>query len=154
MLGGGVQFQSEDLSKALLEEAKPLLEAHWQEISHYPDIPLSVDEFFYLQSASMKMTRVFTARSEGKLVGYCVYFVKANPHYQESLQANQDVLFLTKELRGGMQGYKFIQFCDEQLKQLGVQVVYQHVKHKHNFGPMLERMGYELIDHIYGRRLN
>jgi hypothetical protein len=51
-------------------------------------------------------------------------------------------------------GGRFIKWCDEQLRAEGVAVVYHHIKAAHNFGPMLERFGYELVDLIYSRRLN
>lgn len=98
--------------------------------------------------------RVYSARSGEKnlLVGYAVFFVRHNMHYADSLQATQDILFVQKEFRG--RGGEFIAWCDYQLKKEGVQAVYQHVKAKHNFGKLLERMGYELVDLIYTKRLD
>lgn len=131
----------------------PLLQLHWKEIAHYTDIPLDPDVNQYKMLSSLGMIRIFTARCEGHLSGYAVFFVRPNAHYKTSLQAVQDILFLDKPMRGG-NGYKFIQWCDEQLKKEEIQVVYHHVKQAHNFGPMLERMGYELVDLIYARRLD
>ena len=68
------------------------------------------------------------------------------------LYAVQDIVFIDPECRGG--GFKFIRWCDEQLRELGVNVVTHHIKAAHNFGPALERMGYTLQDLIYSRRLN
>ena len=77
-----------------------------------------------------------------------------NIHYQDSLQALQDVIYVDRELRGNGIGKEFIKWCEEQLRADGVQAIYQHVKNKHNFGPMLETMGYELVDLIYAKRLD
>jgi GNAT superfamily N-acetyltransferase len=88
------------------------------------------------------------------LVGYAVFFVRPNMHYMDSVQAVQDVLYLSPALRGTGHGMRFIRYCDEELTRLGVQAVYHHVKEKHNFGPALERMGYELVDLIYAKRLD
>lgn len=135
------------------EEIQPLIEKHWREVAHYQDIPLSVDWEGYKRVEDAGALRFYTVRTdEDELIGYCVYFVKHNLHYQESLQASQDIIFIAKEHRG--QGAKFIQWCDEQLKADGVQAVYQHVKSAHNFGPMLERIGYQLVDLIYAKRLD
>lgn len=89
----------------------------------------------------------------GRLVGYALYFVRANPHYKSSVQAVQDVIYLDPSVRGGT-GYKFIAWCDAQLASEGVQAVYHHVKAKHDFGKLLERQGYELVDYIYAKRLD
>jgi len=139
--------------ESCIEEAKPLLEAHYAEIAHYHDIPLDPDYDQYLQLEKMGIVRCYVARnSEGKMVGYAVYIVRNNLHYKTSLQAVQDIIFVKKECRG--RGGYFILWCDEQLRDEGVQAVYHHVKTKFNFGPMLEKCGYELIDLIYGRRLD
>ena len=144
-------FQREYL-KDCLDEARPLLFEHWKEISHYPDIPLDPDEERYYNFEKGGVLRVYTARDEGKIFGYAVFIVNTNAHYKTSLQAMQDIIFIHPERRG--MGGRFILWCDEQLKAEGVQIVFHHIKAKHNFGAMLERFGYELIDLIYGKRLD
>lgn len=137
----------------VLHEMIPLLELHWREIAHYKDIPLEPDAERYFMMQDAGMLRVFTVRDQlNGLVGYGVYIINTNPHYSSSKQALQDILFIRPEHRG--RGGKFITWCDEQLKADGCQVVYQHIKKAHNFGPMLERHGYELVDLIYAKRLD
>ena len=149
-----LSFCLEKFTPELYGEMWPILDAHYKEIAHYQDIPLSPDTIYYDTAQKIGILRVYTVREGSKLVGYSVFSVSKNPHYSTSLQAKQDILFLSKELRGGMNGFKFIKWCDEELEKEGVQVVYHHVKKSHNFGPVLERMGYELVDLIYGRRLD
>ncbi len=151
-----MNFQREALFPKLWEEMVPLFVRHWREIAHYQDIQLAPSIEFYRGQEEGGVLRAYTIRTEdsNELVGYCVYFVRPNPHYSGSLQAAQDVLFLAPEYRKGMVGAKFIKWCDERLKEEGVQAVYQHVKAVHDFGPMLERMGYEKVDIIYGKRLD
>lgn len=134
------------------DEALPLLKSHWEEIAHYKDIPLEPDYEFYVAAENAGFLRTYTARSEsGELIGYAVYVVRHALHYKSSIQAHQDILFISKSHRGT--GGRFILWCDEQLKAEGVQTVYHHVKASHNFGRLLERFGYNVIDIIYGRRL-
>lgn len=150
-----MKFALEFLNEKILDEVQPLLEMHWKEIAQYQDIPLVPDRDWYLNNQKAGILRLFTIRDDdGGFQGYAVYVVRSNPHYATSKQASQDILFLNKKHRKGRIGYRFIDWCDLQLKLEGVQVVYQHVKTAHNFGPMLERMGYEPIDIIYGRRLD
>lgn len=144
-------FARENLADCF-EEARPLLLAHWKEISHYPDIPLDVDEARYYAIEESNKLRVYTARNDSGLVGYAVFFVNTSAHYKNSVQALQDIIFIHPKFRG--MGGRFILWCDEQLKAEGVQVVFHHIKAKHNFGKLLERFGYELIDLIYGKRLD
>lgn len=147
-----MNFQRERFD-TIFDEAYPLFELHFKEIAHYQDIPLAPELKTYTHLEDIGAARTFTSRDEsGALIGYAVFFVKHNIHYSSSLQASQDIIFLHPEKRG--EGYKFIAWCDEQLRAEGVQVVYHHTKAKHSFGPTLERMGYELVDLIYGRRLD
>ena len=134
------------------KEAKPLLEAHYKEISHYQDIALKVDQNSYMALEKAGYLRIYVARVDGKMVGYAVFLIKRNIHYINSLQALQDVLYIDPGHRG--KGLKFIAWCDDQLREESIQVVYHHVKLSHDFGKALERIGYERIETIYGRRLD
>jgi hypothetical protein len=136
------------------EEIKPLIEEHYHEIAKYKDIPLEPDWACYKAMETLGVLKIFTCRDEdtNALIGYSIYFVRAHIHYKTCLTAQQDILFIRKEYRG--KGMRFIKWCDEQLKAMGVQMTIHHVKAAHNFGPMLERIGYELMDLIYTRRLD
>lgn len=146
-------FRREIAGPKLFEELAPLFQKHYEEIAHYKDIVLDPDWEQYDLLERAGALRVYIARdSSGHVVGYAVYFIRNNPHYKNSRQALQDILFIDPDKRGF--GAKFILWCDKQLKEEGVQVTYHHVKAKHNFGPMLERLGYHLVDLIYARRLD
>ena len=146
-------FQREAVN-GLWQEVVPLLESHWREIAHYPDIKLNPDIEAYNTLESKGLLRCYTARVNGVLVGYAVYVVRGNPHYLDSLQAVQDVLFVLPEYRQSRIGIRLIKFSDEQLAGEGVQVVMQHVKVAHDFGPLLERLGYEKVEYIFSKRLD
>lgn len=136
----------------IVGELKPLLELHYHEIAHHKDIPLDPDYDVYQKLQDIGAIICFTARRDGHLIGYNIFFVRHNMHYKTSKQAVQDVVFIHPEFRGF--GKKFFLYCDEILKQEGVQVVYHHIKAAHNFGKMLESIGYSLVDLIYGKRLD
>lgn len=146
-----MRFSRESI-ETFIDEIKPLLESHYDEIAHFKSIPLDPDYDQYLELEKMGIVRCFIARNnDGDMIGYAIYFVRRNIHYKSSLQSVQDVLYMNPAYRG--RGGLFIMWCDEQLKAEGVEVNYHHIKAEHNFGPMLEKMGYRLIDLIYGRIL-
>ncbi len=147
-------FRKEELTENLWEELTPLLASHWAEISADLDIPLEPAKAVYFEAFAKGALRVYTYRddSTSELYGYCVFMVAPNPHYASSLQAVQDILFIRQDKRG--KGWRFINWCDEQLHAEGVQKSYHHVKIAHDFGRMLERMGYVCIEKIYARRLD
>jgi GNAT superfamily N-acetyltransferase len=135
-------------------EIQPLLRAHYEEIAHFQDIPLDPNFARYCAMDEAGVLRIFTARIHDALVGYAIYAVDYALHYESSLQAIQDVLYLAPEHRNGRLGLRLIEHADVELKAEGVQVVRQHVKAKHDFGRLLERLGYELEDKLYSRRLD
>lgn len=157
------RFAREPFSDALLDEMVPLLTRHWAEVGHYPDIRLDVDASVYHTAEGNGALRLFTVRAraypadgvciDDALIGYAAFFVRRNPHYASSLQAVQDVIYIAPTCRGGA-GARFIRWCDDQLRAEGVQAVYHHVKVAHNWGALLERMGYEAVDVIYAKRLD
>ena len=137
---------------AVIDEIKPLLHEHWQEIATYQDIPLDPDYPAYEMAEQHGRLRIFTARRDGVLVGYGVLFV-GNLHYKSSRIATQDILFVLPEHRLGRVGFGLVRFLDAQLKAEGVQVVYQHVKLAHPaLGRVLSHVGYEPVETIYARR--
>lgn len=147
-----MKFQEEKIADTI-EEAKPLLKKHWQEIAHYKDIDLDPDYDLYLKMESAGVTKTFICRDDDNImIGYAVYFIRHHLHYRKTLYAYQDIVFVDPERRGA--GMFFIRWCDEQLKKHGCHVVSQHIKAAHNFGPALERLGYELQDLIYSKRLD
>lgn len=146
-------FKEETLTESILEEAKPLLEKHWSEISFYKDIELNPDYELYLKMQSLGMIRCYSARiDEGKMIGYAVYFIKRNPHYKQSLVAAEDIIFFDPEYRG--RGMLFIKWCDQELKNLGVQIVTHHVKVQFDWSKALIRDGYDWQDKVLSKRLD
>jgi len=147
-------FQREAANTGLFSEMGPLLLMHFREIARYQDISLDPDFARYMEIEEMGALRIFTARKifSKKLIGYSVFIVSPNLHYCSSLQAVQDVLFIHPKERGF--GGRFILWCDQELRKEGVQVVMQHVNAAHDFGDLLERIGYEPIETVYSKRLD
>lgn len=137
----------------LWDEVMPLLHSHWLEICTYKDIRLNPDKAVYARNEANGLFKAYTIRSDGALIGYAGYMVCPNMHYQPILMAVQDVLYLSPDYRGKLIGLRFIKWCDKQLYELGVAYVSQHVKTAHNWGPLLERIGYSHTENIYTRRL-
>lgn len=128
----------------------PLIHDHYREIARFQDIELDPDFDLYSKIDAMGKLRVFTARSEeGLLLGYACFFVNPHLHFKNSLQAVHDLIFIAKPARG--HGGKFIQYCDDQLKFEGVEVISYGVSTAFDWGAILKRRGYEPIDTIYAR---
>lgn len=150
-----VTLQRESLA-VLWDELMPLFVRHYDEISANKDIPLEPDVDGYRYAEENGALRLFVARSEGRPIGYAMYFVRRNLHYRSSLQALEDIIFMVPECRGTGLGIELVNYADEQLKAEGVQVVYHHAKIAHpQLGNMLvKRCGYRPIETLYMKRLD
>lgn len=149
-------FEREVVTSDLFLEMAPLFEKHYKEISAFQDIPLKMDLDKYLIIEQAGNLRCFVIRDNEddiKLIGYAIFFVHTNMHYSDSLQAVQDILYIDKDYRGQGNGQMFIDWCDQELKRMGVDLTYHHVKTKFNFGPMLQKIGYRHVENIYVRDL-
>lgn len=139
-----------------IPDAQRLFVEHYREVAHFQDIEFVPDYERYKKLEAAGILRIFTARDDTskELTAYMLVFVQYNIRYSLSLQASQDILYVDKTKRGF--GFKFIAWCEENLKDEGVQVLYQHTKVDPDldFGPMLERKGYVLVDKVYAKRLD
>lgn len=151
---GKVRYQTETLSVELIKEAQSLMSLHKEELCLHEDFELDPNWEGYFTLSAMGQLVICTARRGGTMIGYAAYAVHQNMHYRQIKSAVQDVLFLHPSKRGHMAGYRLIQFADEILKGMGVQLVAHHVKVKHDFGAMLERLGYVQSEKIYEKRLD
>lgn len=149
----GITYQTEILSVELIAEASELMNMHREELCLHDDFKLDPEWEAYFSASATGALVICTARGGGKLIGYAAYAIHQNLHYRNVKQAIQDVLFLHPSNRGKMAGYKLIQYADDHLTMLGVKLVTHHVKVKFDFGPLLERLGYEQSEKIYEKRL-
>jgi hypothetical protein len=145
-----LKFAVEPYSKAI-DEMKLLYPAHWEEIALNKDvIKLDPDYERYLQFEKLGMLHVVTARADtGKLVGYHIFVLMTHLHYRQSNTATSDITYLLPEHRKGFNGVKFLRFAFDSLKPLGTQRIYTNCKMHHDFGSILERLGFKEAERIY-----
>lgn len=146
-----IVFGAEFISDSI-DEALPLMREHWDGLDHFGDDEFDPDITAYKKLDDACLLRVFTARENGSLIGYCVFFVKYSFISKKLLEADQLGLFIKKDSRGF--GVKFIKWCDECLKNEGVNVVYQNIPSTTRLGSIFKRIGYKEADHSYARRIN
>lgn len=144
----------EKYSQQLIDDIKPLLELHYQELTlHKEHIKLDPDWKKYETLANANNLAVITARDNGILVGYSVFFITNHMHYKQNKMAMNDVLFLHPDYRKGMTGIKLIKESERALLNLGVIKIIWHIKFAKDFRSILYRMGYVDEDAIVGKIL-
>jgi len=123
---------------------------HWKEIALHKDkIKLEVNHAGYEALEALRILHLITARDEGLLVGYNVFFVSPHLHYASSITAVNDVLYLFPPYRVGWNGYKFLKFARDSLIERGCERIVMNMKLDHMFGPVLKRLGFNRSEEIW-----
>ena len=135
-----------------LEDVDKLSKLHYMESCPYDDIPLRVDWNKFLRLEKLDILKMFVMRKNTELVGYAFFTVIESLEYSTSLQASLSNIYIHQDHRGN--GGAFILWCDEQLRDMKVQVVYHHVKAKNDYGVLLKRLGYDIMNIEYAKRLD
>ena len=139
----------------VIDEIKPLLTAHWLEIARHKDvIALNPDYEKYRLLDEGGMLHVVTVRKEDKLVGYFVTFVAPHLHYKDHIMATNDILYVDPDYRGGTTAFKMFKYAEKTLKDRGVEKIIINMKIAHEFGSLLDHMGYREIEKVYELMLN
>jgi GNAT superfamily N-acetyltransferase len=146
-----ITYQEESVQDCL-EEIKPLIEAHWEEIAIHKDrIKLNPDFDKYLLLDSLGMLHILTARDDEELVGYFISFIQPNMHYKDEMFAINDILYIKPEHRKGTVGYRLFKKAEASLKEIGVSVIIIHAKVKNDFKPLMDKLDYERIEYTYSK---
>lgn len=138
-------------SIAALLAAKDLQEAHWLEVGQAMPHKLATQRYLAMQNCGGLAT--ITARCDGALVGYAVFFVQGHWHYADYLIAQNDLIFLMPEHRAGRNVTRLLDFAEDHLRAKGATKVYYHVKRSNDWGNLLEARGAAAEEAIYGRLL-
>jgi N-acetylglutamate synthase-like GNAT family acetyltransferase len=148
-----MQFQQEFFCDCY-DEAKELLNMHYDEIALNKDLlKLNPSIEQYETAEKNGILKIFTARSEGKIVGYFAVLVNKSLHYQDHLYATNDVIFLHPDHRKGYTASKLIKFSIECLAQDGVSMLFMNTKIHKPFDLLLQRLGFQHIENVYTKRL-
>lgn len=146
-----VTYQQESVDD-LFEEIKPLIEAHYSEVAWRKDkIKLDPDWDAYRRLEAVDALRCYTARDDGKLVGYFICFVQNNLHYRGTREARNDVFYVEPTLRGFHVGTRLIREAEQALRAEGVHVMMLHIKTTHDWTKLAERTGFEIIEKIVAK---
>lgn len=147
-----LEYGIEQYSEELVEELKPLLEGHYQEVAlHKEHIPLAPDWVRYKKLAEANALCIVGVRDNGRLVGYSVFYISKMMHYMTTTMASNDVIYLAPEYRNGFAGIRLIKVSEAELKKLGITKVLWHIKFAKDFRKILYRMGYIDEDAIVGK---
>lgn len=128
----------------------PLLDNHWKETEPNKDtILLDPDWREYARLDQQNILHIFTAKDEGKLIGYCVVMISRSIHHKDHVFASTDVIYVKPEYRKTSTGSDLISFAEKHCKQNGVSLMTLNMKTEYPFDNLMIRMGFNLIERVY-----
>jgi GNAT superfamily N-acetyltransferase len=137
-----------------------MLEAHYHEIATDKEVkPFDPDLERYISMADQGMLRIFTARDneehpvQGRLIGYFISVVLRGLHYQQTIMAINDIMYVDPAHRGGTVGYRLIKLAAEDLKNLGADILTIHMKTDYPFRSLLQKLDFHLTEENWERVL-
>ena len=138
----------------MLAQANVLFEEHYEEIARNKQImKLKPDEETYRKMESAQQIFILSARQDDVLIGYSVNFVTNHLHYADLRIAQNDLLFISKEHRGGRIGLKLIKETEKHATSLGCKLMLWHAKENTTLAAMLPRLKYGVQDIIFSKEL-
>ena len=136
-----------------------LASAHWQETEGYrhgqkfsPDAARYF-AFNEMQSCGGPYYTMFTARDEGRMVGYAGMFVTPSLHTQQPIAA-EDTWFLLPEARKGRNALAFYKFVEAAMRERGVAEIMMTAKLANGAGRIMEYLGYRQVSLQYSKHLD
>ncbi len=136
--------QIERLAGGGLDEIKPLLPAHWEELGLFKSkMPLDPQYQAYLTRALNGELVYATLRLDGKLIGYWITLVLPGFHYQSTLTALPDLLWIVREHRGMDAGRLLHNAMEGELRRRGVKLWWAGSKSHAPIQGWLESLGFK-----------
>jgi len=136
----------------VIDDIKPLLHDHWDELAAYKDIPLKPNFAFYKAADAMKAIRIYTARKNGDLIGYIIMsLARAHPHYMDQPWAVSDIVLVVKEHRTFGVGNALFDFMEADMEGFVVSVGVKNAHPELRF--LLESRGYLAVETLMQKRL-
>lgn len=147
-----ITYQVENLCDCL-NEIELLLQAHFDEVATNKEKlekpQMDMDAYYALESVGE--LHVLTARSDGKVIGYYVAFVRPHLHYIHVLSAITDVYYLSPDYRKGTAGIKLFQEAERTLKARGVKRIFSGTKLHKDMGKLFEYLGWKETERLYSK---
>ena len=137
----------------IVEEMKLLHEAHWHETeahwheteAHRHGLTLNPDYDIFIRYERAGRYVLFTLRNNGRLQGNCALYLDKSTHTQ-TLLATEDTLYLLPEARKRRAATRFIEYCENALKLLGVKEINVSVKTVNKAGRFFSMLGYRHVE--------
>lgn len=149
-----VKFSRESFDE-LFEDIKPLLTSHWKELALYKEeVPLDPDFERYRQYHDAGIMQFFTARIDGKLIGYSIYIVSPRHLHYSVRVASNDIIWVHPDHRNIGVGNGLFDFVESELAKDGPVLIHTETKEEHpQLASLLTLRGHKTAGRVMLKRI-
>jgi len=143
-----ITYQTEHLHD-ILDEFMPLLARNIGEVDVAECPAANINWDMYLGFDAQGVLHITTARVDGELAGYALFFVLPDPHNAGRLMAEADVYYMAPEHRKGFAAIRLMREAEKELKQRGCRHVVIRVNMEHDCSAVARYLKYRPIETVW-----
>ena len=138
----------------MLAQANVLFEEHYEEIARNKRImKLKPNYKLYEALNSTGWLFIYVAMQGDVCIGYSMNIMMHHLHYADLRIAQNDILFVKKELRGGRLGLRLLKATEDYAKSEGCKLMLWHAKENTALAKLLPKLKYGVQEIMYSKEI-
>ena len=134
--------------------ADHLFEEHYEEIARNKQImKLKPNYKLYEALNSTGWLFIYVAMQGDVCIGYSMNIMMHHLHYADLRIAQNDILFVKKELRGGRLGLRLLKATEDHAKSEGCKLMLWHAKENTALAKLLPKLKYGVQEIMYSKEI-
>ena len=134
--------------------ADPLFEEHYEEIARNKQImKLKPNYHLYEALNSTGWLFIYVAMQDDVCIGYSMNIMMHHLHYADLRIAQNDILFVKKEFRGGRLGLRLLKATEDHARSEGCKLMLWHAKENTALAKLLPKLKYGVQEIMYSKEI-
>lgn len=134
--------------------ASHLFEEHYEEIARNKQVmKLKPNWQLYEQMNATGWLFIYIAMQDDVCIGYSMNIMMHHLHYADLRIAQNDVLFVKKELRGGRLGLRLLKATEDYARSEGCKLMLWHAKENTALDKLLPKLKYGVQEIMYSKEI-
>ena len=134
--------------------ASHLFEEHYEEIARNKQVmKLKPNWQLYEQMNATGWLFIYIAMQDDVCIGYSMNIMMYHLHYADLRIAQNDVLFVKKELRGGRLGLRLLKATEDHARSEGCKLMLWHAKENTALDKLLPKLKYGVQEIMYSKEI-
>ena len=132
----------------------PLFEEHYEEIARNKQVmKLKPNYQLYEALNSTGWLFIYVAMQDNVCIGYSMNIMMHHLHYADLRIAQNDILFVKKEFRGGRLGLRLLKVTEDHARSEGCKLMLWHAKENTALAELLPKLKYGVQEIMYSKEI-